>query len=557
MEPRNLADLLHKFCADPGIPANRKSMTRTASMHATKALDCASVDDVPVHRVIAARKALSTYLATTQLSARSCTNYQSFFNRFIVWCQDEHLLPRSLEKKLTPEWFDLTYPLKGVKSGRKGHRDALRKLAQWCSGYSIQPATLTTDDLKAYAEYMKNESGVMAWGQVYNRAAQEWKLHEAEGRVPPLIWHKLPSSSRSKYSLKLDEWPIPMQREYAAYRKWCLKSFSTKRNPRYKQREVSADQALSCMERAVGFAINIHGMEKTVLSMDLFFDEEIITAYFEWMINDRLGGKPTGTLERLAAQFIGMARGYFDRTKALEWLLPLKMQVSGAPKRNKRPLLIPMEQLEMIPKGIHSYRLEILDRAKKANRIASPMKQAQLVRAELVCSLLNRRPLRQKNLREIQIGRQLIEIEPNKYYLKFDGEEMKNGYPFEIPFPDDLVPLLEDYLTNYRITLNNGFANDFLFPAPHGTHICDRTVQTIVGRHAMRVLGKKLTPHLIRDCVAHWLTKQNPDNILMVSRLLGHRDIQTTINIYCNIEPTDAAEYYDDLRVKMNAKEKS
>ena len=127
---------------------------------------------------------------------------------------------------------------------------------------------------------------------------------------------------------------------------------------------------------------------------------------------------------------------------------------------------------------------------------------------------------------------------------------MKNGYSYEISFPDDIVPLLQDYLTNYRQILCSGRENNYLFPNPHGRHICDRTVQTIIGRHTRRVLGKHLHPHLIRDCVAHWLIKQDPGNVLIVSKLLGHRDIKTTIAIYCNLEPSDAAEFYDALRLK-------
>ena len=118
MKPRTLDDLLHKFDQDPKIAKRRMSMTRTAALHASKALGFDSPAQVPLHRVIAAQKAIDTYLSKLDLSDNSQRNYRSFYSRFIAWAQDQKLLPRQLAKKLTQAWHELTFPLNDVSSGR-------------------------------------------------------------------------------------------------------------------------------------------------------------------------------------------------------------------------------------------------------------------------------------------------------------------------------------------------------------------------------------------------------------------------------------------------------
>jgi len=46
------------------------------------------------------------------------------------------------------------------------------------------------------------------------------------------------------------------------------------------------------------------------------------------------------------------------------------------------------------------------------------------------------------------------------------------------------------------------------------------------------LLGAPLYPHLLRDCAASALSNDAPEYILAASRILGHRDLATTIGHY-------------------------
>lgn len=90
---------------------------------------------------------------------------------------------------------------------------------------------------------------------------------------------------------------------------------------------------------------------------------------------------------------------------------------------------------------------------------------------------------------------------------------------------------------------------------PPGRHICDSTVQRIVTNNCKRVLGKHVYPHLIRDIVAFWYLTETQD-FLTVAKLLGHKDIRVTINLYGHYAAKEAAQMYDELWKKKFKKKK-
>ncbi|UCH64115.1 MAG: site-specific integrase [Fidelibacterota bacterium] len=557
MNANNLLDLVHIFFADPDVPLSRKSMTKTVCRYAVLSMGVESMAELPINKIRNASKTLRKYLEKSQLgskqrvlSSNTRRNYISFFNRFIAWCEKQSLLPPEIGSELFPEWIDATIPLKGVTPGRKGHRDGLRKLAFWATAFGLKPIDLTTAHLKSYIEYLEKDSQVEAWRQLFHRAEKEWNHQVEQGVLPALHWPDLPSAARSKYSLRVHEWPVEMQAEYNSYRTWCLAEYIRERPPQYSQREVSADQNLSNLERIAGYTHRIRGVPLDQLTIDIFFDETIITDYINWLIQERLGGKRTVTLERLCAQLLSMARQYFYRPEAEEWLIKLKKYVSNAPVRDKKERLFSMDELEKIADGIQARRIREKKNAIKKGLIPNRMRQAQHVRRELLFRLIIQRPLRQKNIREIKIGKNLYKNIKGIYVLSFEGSEMKNGRPYKISFPKNLVTLLEKYLNDYRRILCNGHDNEYLFPSPNGGHICDRTVQSIIGRPAKQILRRSLNPHLIRDCIAYWWLQQNPGDYLFLSKLLGHEDVRTTIKCYSNIDAEDAAKKIDEMRKK-------
>ena len=53
-----------------------------------------------------------------------------------------------------------------------------------------------------------------------------------------------------------------------------------------------------------------------------------------------------------------------------------------------------------------------------------------------------------------------------------------------------------------------------------------------ITRISDELLGAPLYPHLLRDCAASALSSDAPEYILAASRILGHRDLATTLGHY-------------------------
>lgn len=547
---QNLGELVHKLCSDPSIPQSRKDMTRTACGYVLKATNAVSLEAIPVNRIVPALNKLKSYLVKSDLVKRSQTNYISFYKRLIEYGISNGLLPNKIQKVMFDEWVDISKPIKGISPGEKGWRYAMRILAWYSSKYNMRPQDLTFTFLEDFKEYLEHDYGIQDWRQIYNRIVRYWKNLESTNEVPELEWPILPSGQKSKYGLNFEDWPEKTKENFHEYKKWCAADYVIGRDRKYRQRAESIEQNISTTTRIFGFAVNINGYNINQVTSDLLFDEKFINSFFDWYINKRLG-MLTVTAERTVAMLLSMARGFFDRPNAVPWLLEIKLSI-GHPKpiKNKRALIIPLQDLTRVADGIKERRLREISNAKKRNSKTSKRHESSLVRDELVFRLISKRPLRSKNIREMKLGKNL-KNDNGTWYLEYGSDEMKNNDSFRISFPKDLVPLLEDYLENYRKNIFAGPSCEWVFPSPNGTHICASTVQRIVTNNTKRILNKHIYPHLMRDIAAYWYINETRD-YLTVSKLLGHKDINTTIKLYSNFFPDDAAVIYDDFLSNKN-----
>ena len=62
-----------------------------------------------------------------------------------------------------------------------------------------------------------------------------------------------------------------------------------------------------------------------------------------------------------------------------------------------------------------------------------------------------------------------------------------------------------------------------------------------------KAIGLRITVHQFRHAAAAIYLKHRPGDYEMIRRLLGHRDIQTTIRFYCGLETMQATEDFGKL----------
>lgn len=129
----------------------------------------------------------------------------------------------------------------------------------------------------------------------------------------------------------------------------------------------------------------------------------------------------------------------------------------------------------------------------------------------------------------------------------------KGGHVRIVPLLLDGGPIFLAYLKSWRQHVTEP---QWLFPGgPSGHHIATRTI-----RHYVQEIRKtvptpnRLTPHALRDTYATTLWKCGID-IPMLTKIIGHKSVQTTYNHYLDIQQDDVvgAIVSKDARLVMQS----
>lgn len=118
------------------------------------------------------------------------------------------------------------------------------------------------------------------------------------------------------------------------------------------------------------------------------------------------------------------------------------------------------------------------------------------------------------------------------WQFRFAPDETKNGDQVHAILPKQLIGLLEQYLEVHRPLLVNGVDPGTLFVNNGGRSYSEVTIEVTIGRLTARYAGRRVTPHLFRDILAVKYLEEHPEDYLTLSKILWHRDIDTTLRIY-------------------------
>jgi integrase len=277
--------------------------------------------------------------------------------------------------------------------------------------------------------------------------------------------------------------------------------------------------------------------------------KESIVAFLNWLLNERKL-RSTGVVSWLGSLCAAMRWNPTYKDLDLSWFRPLLSQIPPEPESEKRERkghkYLPYGEVAEIPR--------LLRRDREGATHAAPRRVAAAVRDELIMSWLVILPWRQRNIRECQLGhnlfkaklspldtiarplwvRERLRANPNEEFWQFHfrEKETKTGGEVRSILPRRLVALLEEYLQQYRPVLLRGKDPGTLFVSQLGRRFTDQTLTELVSTLTLRYKTRRVTPHIFRDIVAYWWSERYPQDYLTLSKLLWHRDINTTLRIY-------------------------
>lgn len=377
-----------------------------------------------------------------------------------------------------------------------------------------------------------------------------WRLLQRRGWLESKPVHML---KFTPYSIPLAEMPLKLRTDIQSVLKWKQADFARNRPKFGKIRAVTANNTRLIFQQLTSYAIKIVGDDPQSLC-DLI-QPDYVEGFVEWMMNERhvKGDSIVGRLASVLAivkyhpMFAGVDFAWF---KTLLDSIPL--EDPSERKKRKAEKYVFYEELEAIPEKLRANR-EALQR----KRIKDPVKEALSFMEELMFRWYLVFPWRQRNMRKCMISGStpnlfkapipaITEIDKPDWILaeearnpdaefwqiSFTPNGTKTHVPVDLFVPRALVPYLEEYLTVYRPILVKDNDPDTLFTTERGKPLRSDRVGKIIGHWTTLFASKRTTPHMIRDSVAFKWLKVHPKDFLTLSKILWHKNVKTTIQIY-------------------------
>ncbi len=179
----------------------------------------------------------------------------------------------------------------------------------------------------------------------------------------------------------------------------------------------------------------------------------------------------------------------------------------------------------------------------------APIKAAVSAQLAVAVAILTFAPVRLSNLVSIEFGQNLIKPGGlnTPYWLVFPHYDVKNRVDLNFKFDQPLTDLIDEYVHEFRPALLRGANASWLFPGEGGQPKNKLLFGKQITERIQKATGLRITPHQFRHAAAAIYLKHHPGDYETVRRVLGHRDIQTTIRFYCGLETMQATEEFGKL----------
>jgi len=481
--------------------------------------------------------------ARVGVTAKTLANHKANVRAALRWFGKEHDVPH-YGVWLSAEWVRFGDRLD------KPRRSRLYNLMRYCSARGIGPSSVDDKIFEEYWRYRTETSARASNNTARRFMVRAWNACAASFDGWPL--RRLTEPPLKTAEPTWEAFPVGLQTDiddYFAGLARVHRSLNGKRiqpcSPgtiRYRRAELVAMARM-----AVRLGVPIESLTSLAALLHPDVVEKVIDAY--WQKN---GVEPnTGTIDlgkkvlRMARETSCLEQAALDRLDDMRAALEQHRREGLTPKNLR---LIRQVLTEGIWSEVVSLPNVLMQRARLAKDHA-PIKAAVLAQLAVAVAILTFAPVRLSNLVSIELGQNLIKPGGlnTPYWLVFPHYDVKNRVDLNFKFDQPLTDLIDEYIHEFRPTLLRGANASWLFPGEVGQpkHKLQFSKQITV--RIQKAIGLRITVHQFRHAAAAIYLKAHPGNYEMVRKVLGHRDIQTTIRFYCGLETMQATEEFGKL----------
>jgi integrase len=427
----------------------------------------------------------------------------------------------------------------------KYSRTVLSRFFRYCSRMGVAPGDVTDPFLEDFRKALETETFVKDPRVLHQNTARVWNQMrgvvlgwpDIELTVPHLADHYTLGWSAFPDSLKAD-----------------VDAFTTRQGsddlldfdaPPRPLKPVTLKKYAYELRRAASILVLCDHEANGIDSIAYLVEVEHVEQVLRFMLA-RKGEQKSHNASDMADLLAKVAQHYVkapaeDVVKIKSFRAKLR-PTPGLSRKNRQrlaPLRDPLNlaKLFMLPDKIR----------KSVETKATPTRaDALLMQHAVALSILTHAPIRIGNLAALDCTKQLHWTQADmggELLVDIDAEVVKNEQTLSFPLPRSCAALVRLYLRTYRPLLMTA-NNTFLFPGPHA----DRSKRSdTLGKQLTRLVhksvGLRVNPHLYRHLVHIVVLNRFPGAYAMVSRVLGHKSLQTAISNYAG----------EDINISMRA----
>jgi integrase len=526
-----LQDLLNALAQNP---SDQLAMLRSTTNKLSQFLG-QPCSGIPIESLADHRDDFSHYLVGSKYAKNSVRSYNNYVRILLDEATKLGWIPS--HPQLPDAWTGVT----GIGSKPK-HLGLLRFLVK----RGLSPKDVGEDDLAEWIK-LKVERG----GSYRNSSVETAWLRRALVRSG--VDHQLccRKTRKPNHGIPLENFPPSLRQEVEELLHWKQHDRIVGRSSKAQIRPITAKKLSGTFSSLFGFAINVIGVTDCTTISGLV-TKDITSRYVDWLLGERdvRGRSVEACLSPLSA-----ALRQHPKYKTLDFAW-FKELVDSLPEDDEEEAFsrkelkyLSYDVVAKIPGLIRAGRPNAAKQSKEALAIQ--------VRDELLVSWLVALPWRQLNIRNCRIGGENPNLHKSKisplrsiekypwvekaeredpeavfWQFEFSRKETKTGNAIRCVLPLRLVALLEEYLHEHRGNLIQGKDPGTLFVNNAGRRLLPIQVTDLVKTLVLRHGGRPVTPHLFRDIFAYMWVGKFPGDVLTLSKLLWHRNLETTVNTY-------------------------
>lgn len=483
--------------------------------------------------------------ASVGSNAKTLANHKSNARAVLRWFAEKQQVP-SRGAAFSNEWQSLRDKLPDTRS-----RAVLSSLFRYCSARKISPMAVNETVVDGYMRY-RGETTALASdaaarrsiARVWNNCSETIEGWPAQRLEEPAI--------RGSERPAWEEFPKGMRADIDAYLTRLTRIRRNGKGRRLRPCKASTIRTRRAELVAAARAAIQNGIEiDTLTSLRALLDPKIVEIVIDayWKAD---GEEPKTYTIDLGSKLLSIAReiGAFDTTE-LERLDDLRASLEiyrrgGLTEKNL--VVIRLVMSSDVWSRVFNLPYAMMRHA-RILRETAPVKAAVTAQIAVAIGILCIAPVRLGNLTAILFDENLIKPDGphSSYLLKFPYYDVKNRVDLAFPLKEKLTALIDEYLHHFRPLLMRGSNENWLFPGEAGGHKEAKSFGEQIHDRIEKALGLSITPHQFRHAAAALWLKHHPGDYETVRRVLGHRNIKTTIKFYCGLETMQANESFGDM----------